>query len=105
MDFKEYQILANRTAATHEQALTNYGLGIAGEAGEVADLIKKYAFHGHDLDKDALTKELGDVLWYVSQIAKWADISMETVAELNIEKLKLRYPQGFSAERSKLHID
>ncbi|EAG7718602.1 nucleotide pyrophosphohydrolase, partial [Listeria monocytogenes] len=95
MDFKEYQILANRTAATHEQALTNYGLGITGEAGEVADLIKKYAFHGHDLDKESLTKELGDVLWYVSQIAKWADISMETVAELNIEKLKRRYPQGF----------
>ncbi|HAV0063387.1 TPA: nucleotide pyrophosphohydrolase, partial [Listeria monocytogenes] len=46
-----------------------------------------------------------DVLWYVSQIAKWADISMETVAELNIEKLKRRYPQGFSTERSKLHID
>ncbi|EIB8645050.1 nucleotide pyrophosphohydrolase, partial [Listeria monocytogenes] len=54
MDFKEYQILANRTAATHEQALTNYGLGITGEAGEVADLIKKYAFHGHDLDKESL---------------------------------------------------
>ncbi|WP_099221589.1 nucleoside triphosphate pyrophosphohydrolase family protein [Listeria costaricensis] len=104
MDFKEYQELAKRTAAHHEQALTNYGLGVAGEAGEVVELIKKYAFHGHDLDKAALTKELGDLLWYISQIAEWANIEMEDVAEMNIKKLKKRYPHGFSPERSKLSI-
>ncbi|WP_088811060.1 MULTISPECIES: nucleoside triphosphate pyrophosphohydrolase family protein [Listeria] len=104
MNFNEYQEKASRTAAHHEQALTNYGLGIAGEAGEVTEIIKKYAFHGHDLDKEKLTKELGDVLWYVSQIAKWADIQMEDVAHANIDKLQRRYPNGFDRERSKLNI-
>lgn len=105
VNFEEYQTLASRTAQIHEQALTNYGLGISGEAGEVAELIKKYAFHGHTLDKANLTKELGDVLWYISQIAKWADIPMEQVASENIEKLKRRYPNGFVQDRSKLKID
>lgn len=105
VNFEEYQMLASRTAQIHEQALTNYGLGISGEAGEVAELIKKYAFHGHTLDKANLTKELGDVLWYISQIAKWADIPMEQVASENIKKLKRRYPNGFVQDRSKLKID
>lgn len=98
--FNEYQEFAKRTANTHEYALANYGLGIAGEAGEVADLIKKSVFHGHNVDTVEVTKELGDVLWYLSQIASLANVSLEDVAIANIEKLKKRYPDGFSVDAS-----
>lgn len=105
MEFNDYQKLANRTLYGNEQVLTNCALGVASETGEVVDLIKKYTFHGHDLDKNALTKELGDVLWYLSQIAEWADIPFENVATQNIEKLEKRYPNGFSKEASQNRVD
>jgi len=100
MKLNEYQELSARTANTHANELTNYGLGIAGEAGEVADLIKKSQFHGHDVDHAEVRKELGDVLWYLSQIARVAGVSLEDVAVRNIEKLRARYPEGFSEEAS-----
>ena len=105
MEFNDYQKLANRTLYGNEQVLTNCALGVASETGEVVDLIKKYTFHGPDLDKKALTKELGDVLWYLSQIAEWADIPFENVATQNIEKLEKRYPNGFSKEASQNRVD
>lgn len=100
MKLNEYQDLARRTANKHDGELVNYGLGIAGEAGEVADLIKKSQFHGHDVEKDEIKKELGDVMWYVSNIARLAGLSLEEIAQGNIDKLKRRYPSGFSTERS-----
>lgn len=100
MTFKEYQEFSSKTANDHEFALANFGLGIAGEAGEVADLIKKAVFHNHDISKEDVTKELGDVLWYISQIARLAGIELENVAITNIDKLKRRYPEGFSTEKS-----
>ncbi|MGX7395330.1 MULTISPECIES: nucleoside triphosphate pyrophosphohydrolase family protein [Carnobacterium] len=105
MEFNEYQKLANRTLYGNEQVLTNCALGVASESGELVDLIKKYTFHGHDLNKKELVKEMGDVLWYLSQIAEWADIPFEDVAIQNIEKLKKRYPNGFSEERSRQRTD
>lgn len=100
LNFNKYQQLAARTAISHENELLNYGLGIAGEAGEVADLIKKGLFHGHGISKDEIAKELGDTLWYISQIARLFDLSLEDVAQLNIKKLQKRYPEGFSEEAS-----
>ena len=63
MEFNEYQQAANRTLYGNEQVLTNCALGLAGETGQVVDLVKKYTFHGKDLDHDAIVKEMGDVLW------------------------------------------
>ena len=100
MKMNEYQELASRTANTHKEELVNYALGITGEAGEVADLVKKARFHGHSVHKETVTKELGDVLWYLSNLARLAGVSLETVAAANIEKLKKRYPEGFSEEAS-----
>jgi NTP pyrophosphatase (non-canonical NTP hydrolase) len=100
MQLNEYQQMAARTAAKHDGELANYGLGIAGEAGEVADLIKKAVFHGHPIDKNVVKKELGDVLWYVSQIARLAGLTLDEVAAGNIDKLYKRYPKGFSSEAS-----
>ena len=72
MTLDEYQALAARTLGrdrTHEQQLANAALGLTGEAGEVAEVIKKHLFHATPLDQDALAKELGDCLWYIGAFA------------------------------------
>ncbi|AVK60592.1 nucleotide pyrophosphohydrolase [Lactobacillus sp. CBA3605] len=94
MDFNDYQALANRTLYGNEQVLTNLSLGLASETGQVVDLVKKYTFHGKSLNKDQLTKQMGDVLWYLSQVAEWADIPFDDVAQQNIAKLNQKYPNG-----------
>jgi NTP pyrophosphatase (non-canonical NTP hydrolase) len=96
----EYQKLAMRTANEKCRTLGNAGLGITGEAGEAADIIKKHLFHGHELDKDELIKELGDVAWYLAETAYALDVSLEEVCTRNIEKLRHRFPEGFSTENS-----
>jgi NTP pyrophosphatase (non-canonical NTP hydrolase) len=75
-------------------------LGLSGESGEVADLVKKQLFHGHPLDLQKLRDELGDVLWYFMFICDTLGISLEEVMAGNVEKLRTRYPDGFEAERS-----
>lgn len=80
--------------------LLNGALGLTGEAGEVADIIKKYIFHGHKLDRDEIVKELGDVLWYVALLCETIGVSIEDVMTKNIDKLKNRYLDGFSVKAS-----
>ncbi len=104
MDANTYQQLALRTEApgreSHERLL-NAALGLCGEAGEFADTLKKHLFHGHPLDATALSKELGDVLWYVALACDTLDLPLSEVMEANIAKLRQRYPEGFSSERSR----
>ncbi len=103
MDFNAYQDFASRTAnkkLTPEETMAQDALGIAGEAGECADIIKKHLFHKHPLDKEKVVKELGDVLWYVSQLAADVGATLDEVAEKNIAKLKARYPEGFTEKAS-----
>ena len=64
------------------------------------DLLKKHRFHGHELNRDALIKELGDVAWYLAEAATALDVDLEEILIRNVEKLKARYPEGFSTERS-----
>ena len=89
----DYQKLANRTLYGNEQVLTNLALGLASESGEVVDIVKKYAFQGHELDEKMMSKKIGDVLWYLSQIAEWNNLDFDKVARENIEQLKQRYPE------------
>lgn len=98
MDFDVYQKAANRTLYGNERVLTNCALGLAGESGQLIELIKEYTFHGDELDRDRLIDEMGDVLWYLSQIAEWAKIPFSEVAEQNIDTLKKRYPRGYERE-------
>ncbi len=100
MTINEYQALAMRTAEEKGRAWSNVGLGIAGEAGEVADIIKKYLHQGHPLDQDKLLDEIGDVAWYLALAATVAGVTLESVLEDNIAKLMGRYPNGFDTERS-----
>lgn len=68
-------------------------LGLAGEAGEVADKVKKWIRDGK-FDKEAVAKELGDVLWYVAVLSSELGYPLSTIAEMNIDKLSLRKDRG-----------
>ena len=102
INFNDYQELAARTSGQSDTTmrLLNGALGLGGEAGEAQELVKKHCFHGHTLDKLRLKKELGDVLWYLAELASASGISLQDVAEHNIGKLMARYPDGFSSEAS-----
>lgn len=103
MTMHEYQQLAQRTSRKDKDDrfhILNGVLGLAGEAGECADLVKKREFQDGREIYDDLLEELGDVMWYVAETAAGLGVSLEDVAAKNIKKLILRYPEGFSAERS-----
>ena len=103
MTINEYQKLAMTTlnpALSKTDVLLNGVMGLCGEAGEAIDIVKKHLHQGHELDKDKLTKELGDIAWYLAETATALDISLEDVLVGNIEKLRSRYPEGFSTECS-----
>lgn len=80
-----------------DSTLALYGLGIAGEAGEVADEIKKVLFHGKTIDRDHLIGEVGDVLWYSDRVLLVLDCTMEEALASNVAKLRSRYPGGWDA--------
>lgn len=108
MTLAEYQEAALRTAnkgADTKARVTIAALGLSGEAGEFADMIKKFVGHGHAIDDVSALKELGDVLWYVAEASSALGFSLETVAQGNIDKLRRRYPQGFSEAASKARVD
>lgn len=95
----DYQRSAMRTAGDGV-SIINAALGLCGEAGEVADIVKKATFQGHELDKERVCEELGDVLWYVALAAEAMGTTVEELMRQNIEKLRKRYPDGFDPEMS-----
>lgn len=103
MNAKEYQKQAKRTvnsSLNKEELIKNFCLGLGGESGEILDLFKKNLFHGHELDETKIKHELGDVLWYVVNIASVLGFDIEDIMEMNIDKLQKRYPDGFRQEDS-----
>lgn len=107
-DLNQYQEQALRTANNdlpQKVALTYGALKLAGEAGEVAEVIGKYIGQGHELDCGKVLEELGDVLWYVSYLSALLTVGLDEIAEINIEKLKKRYPDGFDPEMSIRRLD
>ena len=103
MEINEYEKLAMTTLNENikkEDILINSAMGLCGESGEVIDLIKKHLFQGHELNKDDLVKELGDVAWYLAEAAYALDVSLEEICQKNIEKLKKRFPEGFDSNKS-----
>ena len=73
--------------------------GLTSEAGEFAGILQK-VYQGHEFDKDHIKKELGDCLWMIAEACEALDLDMDDVMQTNIDKLKARYPEGFSADRS-----
>ncbi len=107
MTGKEYQQLAMTTlnpALRQTDVLINAVMGLCGESGEAIDIVKKHLHQGHELDKEKLMKELGDIAWYLAEAAQALDTDLDTIFEANIAKLRARYPEGFDREKS-IHRD
>ena len=103
MTINEYQKLARTTlnpALSQKDVLINAVMGLCGESGEAIDLVKKHLHQGHDLDKEKLIKELGDIAWYLAEAATALEIPLEDVLQGNIDKLKKRFPEGFDTQKS-----
>lgn len=103
MTINEYQKLAMTTLnpkLEKKDVLINGVMGLCGESGEAIDLVKKHLAQGHELDRERLIKELGDVAWYLAETATALDVTLEEVLSKNIEKLKKRYPEGFKVQKS-----
>lgn len=97
MDFKEYQKRANATAIYDIKFSILYPtLGLAGEAGEVAEKVKKIIRDKKQIkdERVEICKELGDVLWYLAAVARDIGVTLEDVAMMNIEKLESRKERG-----------
>ena len=103
MTINEYQALAMKTLnpeLSKKDVLINGVMGLCGESGEAIDIVKKWLAQGHELDKEHLVKELGDIAWYLAETATSLDLPLESIMQGNIDKLKKRYPDGFKAEES-----
>jgi NTP pyrophosphatase (non-canonical NTP hydrolase) len=109
MDFKEYQYLCKTTAnfnGSHHEIMSNMCMGLAGEAGEAVDYMKKCLYQGKDYSSIIMRRELGDLLWYFVILADTLGITLDSIMEENIEKLKKRYPQGmFTIEDARARKD
>lgn len=103
MTINEYQELAMRTLnpnLSQKDILINGVMGLCGESGEAIDLVKKHLAQGHELDKEHLARELGDIAWYLAETAMVLGYSLEEIMQMNIDKLNKRYPEKFSVEES-----
>lgn len=103
MTGNEFQKHALRTAGTmnNMDMLINGVMGLAGESGECVDLVKKVLFQGHYQDRQRLAKELGDVAWYLAIAAQAIEYPLDTILQMNVDKLLERYPNGFDPECSR----
>lgn len=103
MNLKEYQEACKRTAKKFDNKdleIATWGLGIAGEAGDVASCIKKTFAHKND-QTEGIKENLGDTLWYLTMICNFFNWDMEKILEQNITKLQKRFPGGFTIEKAK----
>lgn len=106
MTINEYQSHALRTES-HVTAdpvpyirILDGLMGLNGEASEAIDILKKVLFQGHEFDREHMAKELGDIAWYLAVSADAIGYDLETIFQMNIDKLKSRYPDGFDTEQS-----
>lgn len=104
MNLAEYAQEVHRTCSLRDrkELLTMTALGIAGEAGEIVDLVKKALYHAHELDPSALCEEIGDLLWYIVLLCETVGLTLDEVMQANSEKLRQRYPQGFDEQQSRV---
>jgi NTP pyrophosphatase (non-canonical NTP hydrolase) len=111
MKMNDYQIAALRTAPEIQisefnengrvrstRDLLHGAAGLCTEAGELMDVFKKYEFYDKPIDWTNVVEEAGDALWYIAQIARAAGVTMDEIAQRNIDKLRVRYPEKFDRE-------
>lgn len=98
--YQREALRTSNTDLTEIEQLTNGLMGLNGEAGEALDILKKHLFQGHELDRDHIAKELGDIAWYLAISADALGYELSYIIGMNVEKLRKRYPDGFDSERS-----
>lgn len=99
-DYQKQAMTTLNPCLSRKDMLINGVMGLCGESGEAIDIVKKHLHQGHVLDKEKLAKELGDIAWYLAETAYALEIPLERILRNNLEKLKNRYPEGFSSEKS-----
>lgn len=106
-EFDNYQLQAMRTAKqlSFNEDLMHVGLGLAGEAGELADAVKKHLVYGRELDRGNVIEELGDLLWFVALGCCVMGVAMADVAQLNVDKLRKRYPDKYTDHHAQARLD
>ena len=103
MTVNEYQKKAVQTLnpeLEQKDVLINSVMGLCGESGEAIDIVKKWLMQGHNLDREHLIRELGDVAWYLAEAATALNVSLESVFQINLDKLERRFPNGFDSANS-----
>lgn len=94
--FQEEALRSMRNDLPYEAICSNMCMGLAGETGETVDIFKKHIYQGKDLDINDVIEEIGDILWYIANLCNVNKITMKECMESNVEKLRKRYPNGFS---------
>ena len=103
MNIRDFQTLSVRTMnkeLTKEQAISNMIFGANGELGEVTDILKKYLYQGHRINKQHLSEEIGDTLFYIVNLCTLFNLDVEDILQGNVDKLRKRFPNGFEVDRS-----
>ena len=103
MTVNEYQQKAMQTLnpeLEQKDVLINSVMGLCGESGEAIDIVKKWLMQGHNLDREHLIREPRDVAWYLAEAATALNVSLESVFQINLDKLERRFPNGFDSANS-----
>jgi len=104
MNLKDYQKLCKNTAKKFSDKnleIATWGLGVSGEAGDIASCIKKYYAHQNKEVKDGIKENIGDMLWYTAMVCNHFNWSLDEILTANYQKLKNRYPEGFSIKKAR----
>ena len=102
MEVIQYQNLAARTinpALTHEQMQDHALKGMVGEIGEINSIYQK-VYQGHEFDEEHIKKELGDLMWFVAEYCTGWGWNLDDICQMNIDKLRVRFPDGFEVDKS-----
>ena len=103
--FQEEALRSMRSDLPYEAICSNMCMGLAGETGETIDIFKKHIYQGKDLDINDVIEEIGDILWYIANLCNVNKITMKECMESNVEKLRKRYPNGFSIKDALERVD
>ena len=103
--FQEEALRCMRNDLPYEAICSNMCMGLAGETGETVDIFKKHIYQGKDLDINDVIEEIGDILWYIANLCNVNKITMKECMESNVEKLRKRYPNGFSIKDALERVD
>ena len=103
--FQEEALRCMRSDLPYEAICSNMCMGLAGETGETIDIFKKHIYQGKVLDINDVIEEIGDILWYIANLCNVNKITMKECMESNVEKLRKRYPNGFSIKDALERVD